>query len=186
MSAQAGCLDLGLVAETAFPTEVPGLPSGQPWVSLPVRSWLVQGNVQVRAVSACFEATCRPRAAVAVFDAAGQDASRLTAALADPDALRRELVARALLRPNLRSTGSATKSEARGASLRPTRIDVVAGPGPGPPRLSVRLARSDGSRSAFGHVVALRHQGGVTLVVVITADADEAQALAGAVAARLS
>ena len=186
MSAQAGCLDLGLVADTAFPAEVPGLPSGQPWVSLPVRSWLVQGDVQVRAVSACFDATCRPRAAVAVFDVAGRDAARLTADLADPSALKRELVARALLRPNVRPARSGARPAARGTSLWPPRIDVVASPGPGPPRLSVRLARPDGSRAAFGHIVALWHQGSVTFVVVIAADEDDARELAGAVAARLS
>ena len=177
----ASCLDVGLLADTTFPPEVPGLPAGQPWVSLPVRSWVVEGDVKVRAVSACFEATCRPQAAVVVFDVAGPDATRLRAALRDPASLERELVARALLRPPVRS-GRRRGAPAPGDSLPATRIEVVAASGTSGAGLTVRLARPDGSRSTFGVISAVPRPGGMTVVIVIAPSQQAASSLAQDVA----
>ena len=39
-TALAGCLDLGLLSSIAFPPDIPGLDRDQPWVRLPVSSWV--------------------------------------------------------------------------------------------------------------------------------------------------
>jgi hypothetical protein len=86
----AGCLDLSLVREVAFPPSVTGLDRDQPWVPLPVGAWLTDGEVQAKAVAACLSG-CAVPAVVGVFDARGRSAADLVTAAASPERLARVL-----------------------------------------------------------------------------------------------
>lgn len=171
----AGCIDLALVGDIAFPSTVPGLPADQPWVSLPVGRWLTESAVQARAISACFAPECRPRAAVGLFEANGPEVDALARSLDDPAELVRILTAP--------PTGARA---ARG------RVPVPAVKVAVEPRLegglsgyAVSLARRDGSRAAFGLVLASRRAGRLVILVIVAPDDGSARRLARDVAPHL-
>ena len=170
----AGCLDLSFVADVVFPATVPGLPSDQPWVSLPVGAWLVDGAVEPRAISACVEATCQPQAAVGLFRATGPDAARLASSLADPAGLLSSLAQR---RSGERARSGVVRTIARVAA-EPYREGAFSG-------IRVRLTRPDGSRPASGIALAASRAGALTVVVIVAAEDDAARRLARDVAGRL-
>lgn len=175
LAAQASCIELGrldvaLLADAAFPAAVPGLPADRTWTSLPLGTWIADGDLAVQALSACLAPDCAPVAAVTILRARGSRAGELARILDDPSRLQSDLAGRF-----------------RSRRFRPGRV---------PPEttvaverrrtgFAVRLARTDGTRPAFGHVLARRERGQLGIVVVIAADAAEAERLAGAVVSHL-
>lgn len=181
LPALAGCLDLTLITEIAFAPTVPGLPPNQPWVTMPVNAWVTEGGVRAEAMAGCFAEACTPRAAVGVFRADGSDAAAVARVLADP-----ELLARFLAEPEKRPRRMTARSKpASPAPVRRAAVSVqrlAAGTGPG---FVLRMAQADGSRPAFGVVVARPRGGGTSFVLVVSGSEDAARRLAADVAARL-
>ncbi len=169
----AGCVDLGLARSVAFPPDIAGLDGGQPWVRLPVDSWVTEGGIQPLAIAGCFAPGCAPQAAVGLFRAQGGEAERLARAADDPQRL-----ARALLdgKPGPRRLGTAPKAQVATAAERLTE-----GRWRG---FSLHLSRKDGSRGAHAAILTSSAGGALTVVMVIAAAPDAAIRLARDVAAR--
>lgn len=168
------CRELATVADVAFPSAVPGLPSDQPWTSLPVRRWLTEPGIEPVAISACFAPACPSPAAVMLFRAQGPEAVRLARAAADPAALVASL-----------ERGPRAPPDRHGR--RPPRSVVKAEPAgeSGMTGYAVRIARPDGRRSAAGYVLAAERDGTTTALVIVAATPEAARQLARAVAPHL-
>jgi hypothetical protein len=169
----AGCLDIGLARSVVFPPDIPGLDRGQPWVRMPVDSWVTEGGIQPLAIAGCFAASCSPAAAVGLFRAQGAEAERLARVAEDPQRL-----ARALLqgKPRPRNLGSAPRPKVAAAAER-----IREGGWRG---FSLHLARQDGSRGAHAAVLTRGTGGTLTIVLVVSAAEDAALRIARDVAAR--
>ena len=175
LSGLAACADLGALVEATFPAAVPGLPAGQGWTSLPLSSWLVEGGIEARAVSACADPGCPDPAVVGLFTASGPDAILLARLAEDPAALRRGLLARMEAAPRRRGKPrAATRIETA-----PLREGALAG-------VAIRLARADGAREAAGVALAARRGGTVTFLLVIAATPEAAGRIARAVAPHIA
>lgn len=169
--ALAGCLDLTLVGDIAFPPTVPGLAVDQPWVTFPVGSWVQEGSVQASAIAACFAPACGPQAAVALFRATGAEAVRLREIARDPGQLVRALAA---TRPT--KVGREMRAVTSAVSSEPLRDGAAQG-------FALRIARADGSHAAFGAVLASERPGTLTVVVVVSPSPEGAKRIAREVAA---
>lgn len=180
LSIAGGCIDLGGVMDVAFPAAVPGLRPDQPWFSLPIRSWLVGGGIEVRAISACTAPSCEAQSAVAVFAAQGRDGAELARILDDPARLARQLLADpSPMSPRGRERGAGKPLRSRGtATVEPRREGALSG-------FSIRLARTDGSHPAFGYVLAARRPTMIALVLVVSTSEDTARRVALDVAPHL-
>lgn len=173
LAALSGCADLGLLGDIAFAPAVPGLPADGSWVSLPVGAWVIESGVTPLAISACFEATCQPRAAVGLFRAAGPDADALAAGLADPGTVTGLLAGpgrRRGLRPSRRAAGP--------PSVEGRRVGTMTG-------YALRIARPDGSREAVEIVLSSRSAAGLTLLIVVSDSLEGADRIARDVAIQL-
>jgi hypothetical protein len=169
----AGCVDMGLARSVAFPPDIPGLEAGQPWVRLPVDSWVTDSGIEPVAIAGCLATSCSPPAAVALLRARGREADRLARAAENPEGL-----ARALLEPRKRprNLGSAPRPEVASAA---ERIREGAWRG-----FSLHLARRDGSRGAHAAVLTRTEAGTLTVVIVVAPAADGALRIARDVVAR--
>jgi hypothetical protein len=169
----AGCVDLGLARSVAFPPDIPGLDNGQPWVRLPVDSWVTEGGIQPLAIAGCFAPSCAPQAAVGLFRAQGAEAERLARVAEDPQRIARALPEG---KPRPRRSGSAPKPQiTTGAE----RIQEGAWRG-----FLLHVSRKDGSRSAFSATLTRSAGTALTVVVVVSATEDAARRIARDVAAR--
>ena len=169
----AGCLDLGLARSVVFPPDIPGLDNAQPWVLLPVDSWVTDGGIQPIAIAGCFAPACAPEAAVGLFRAQGAEAERLARVAEDPQRLARALL-EAKLHP--RRLGTAPKAQVATSAER-----LAEGRWRG---FSLHLSRKDGTRGADAAVLTSSAGGTLTVVMVIAAAPDAAIRLARDVAAR--
>jgi hypothetical protein len=171
-TALAGCLDLGLLSSIAFPPDIPGLDRDQPWVRLPVSSWVTDRAVQPVAIMGCFSPSCSPQAAVGLFRARGAEAESLARAAEDPQRL-----ASALLegKPRPPGLGKTPRPEVA-ATAEPIREGGWRG-------FSLHLARKDGSRAAHGAILTRSAGGNLTVVFVVSGAGDAAERIARAVAA---
>ncbi len=163
-AALVGCIDLGFVRDVAFPPGLDGLASDQPWLLLPVGVWVTEGEIEARAVAGCLEPACAVQAGIGLFEARGRAASEIAARIARPDDLAREVARR---RPVSRTT-SRVPSEVAVERIREAGHDGVA----------VRIARRDGSRAAYGIVLAAAHPGSTTVLVVIASTPEGARRIA--------
>lgn len=166
----AGCLDIGLVSSIAFPPTIAGLDPAQPWVPLPVGSWVTEGRIEAQAIVGCFG--CTPAAAVGLFRAEGEAGAKLLQIAGAPDALVSFL-----------ERGDA---EARRKGRKPPNIVAAAdrvreGAWTG---FAIRMSRPDGSRPASGVALAHSSGGSVRLLIVVAASEDAARRIARDVAAR--
>lgn len=173
MSTLAGCLDVGLISEVAFPPTVPGLPPDQPWVALPVGAWVTEGGIRADGVAGCFAAGCAPQAAVGLFRAEGDDAQAVARVLADPERLARYVAGtsgpvRGARRPAARTAVSVERLRSGEAS-----------------GFVIRIVRPDGGHMATGIVLARIRGRSTTFVLVIAAAEDAARGIAASVAARI-
>lgn len=177
-----GCLDTGLLAETAFPPRIAGLAPDQPWVPLPVGSWITESGIQPEAVAACFAPSCEVRALVARFRAQGAEAAQLARVVDDPGRLARELTAPA--RPRPRTTGARERPAAPASPEERAVVSVTRLKDPSGRGLLVRMSRPDGSRPAYGVVLSAGGPGGVTALLVVASSEDGALRLAREVGLR--
>jgi len=170
----AGCVDTGLLVDAAFPTRIAGLSPDQPWVALPVGSWITESGIEPVAVAACFAPACEVRALVAKFRARGQDAAQLALMADDPGRLARELAAP----PRPRSSGARARQVApvspeQRAIVSVSRLKERSGRG-----LLVRMSRPDGSRPAYGVVLSAGGPGRLTVLLVVASAEEGAVRLA--------
>lgn len=172
----ATCRDASIVMDVAFPSTVPGLPSDQPWTSLPVRRWLTKSGIEPVAISACLAPECREPAVAGLFRARGPDAAKLQQAARDPAALVAALTTR---RPPLRPA----RARQAPVKARITAEPAQEGEAPG---FVIRLSRTDGSRAAAGYVVAVERHGVVSSLVIVAATEASARALARSIVPRLA
>ncbi len=171
-TALPGCLDLGLVSSIAFPPDIPGLDRDQPWVRLPVGSWVTDGAVQPVAMVGCFAPSCSPQAAIGLFRARGAEAENLARVAQDPQRL-----ASALLegRPRPSGLGKAPKPKIA-ADAQPIREGGWRG-------FSLHLAREDGTRAVHGAILTRSTAGTLTIVFVVSGAENAALRIARTVAA---
>lgn len=173
--AVAGCSDLERSLGYVFPPTVPGLASDAAWVSLPVGVWMTEGGYQAQAISACFASACSQPIAVGVFRARNRetvDASRI---------LRHPTRLQDLLRHDERPPA------AKGRPRPSVDVDVARVDEPGIEGVTVRMARTDGTRPAFGIMFAPKLRAYPdTLVVIVGPSEAGAMRVARDVAARLS
>lgn len=174
----ANCLDIAFVADVAFPAAVPGLPTDQPWVSLPIGAWVIESEVEARAISMCVSPECRPQAAIGLFRATGSARVRLAELAGRPDALLRELAERPARRMARRS-GPARPVPAASVTVEARREGAAQG-------FVGRIARPDGSREAAIAALARPRSEALAIVVVIAPTQDAAWRLARTVAPHLS
>jgi hypothetical protein len=162
---------LALASCAYVPRHVDGIPTGEGWISLPLRSWLAEERIEPVAIAACLAPECGQRLAVGVFRATGEAAGTLAAVLSDPERLARFLLTRERQpddrRRAVRLAFNVTKARAGSAE------GFVAS-----------LGRADGTRrpaqaAAFGR----RDGSTVSAVLVIGEDRDAVEALARRVAA---
>lgn len=174
-----GCLDTGLLADVAFAPRIAGLPPGQPWLPLPVGSWVTESGIEPAAIVACLEPACDIRAVVARFKARGGEAATLLRIVDDPERLARELAA------PLRSAspGVGARRAASAPADRRAVVSVVRLP-EGPARgFVVRMTRPDGSRPAYGVVLSSGGPAAITILMVVAASEAAALRLAREVGA---
>ena len=159
----AGCLDTGLLSDVAFAPQVAGLSPAQPWTALPVDSWIAESGIEPVAISACLSG-CEVRAVVARFRARGPDAAILARLVENPAPLLRALSA-----PPRTSRTSGT---GRAKPVPPERravATVTRLPGPDAARgLLIHLARPDGTRPAYGAVLATGSPEDLSVLLVVT------------------
>lgn len=167
----ASCAEITTVADVVFPSRVPGLPSDQPWESLPIRRWLTESPIEPVAISACF--TCPEPAVAGLFRGRGEEGASLRRAAEDPAALV------AMLTREKPPEGRAGKPAPR------IRVEAEPAREGGAPGLLVRLARRDGSRKAAGYVAALERDGATQILVIVARSEATARSLARDVVPRL-
>ena len=80
----AGCASSGSVSLLMAPA-VPGLPQPESWFGLPVHEMLTRETIRRLSIMACPAAECGVDSVLGVFEAAGAEATRLQATLADAD-----------------------------------------------------------------------------------------------------
>jgi hypothetical protein len=171
-AAVSACSDLDRVFDVAFPPVVPGLTDGQAWLDLPIGSWVHDGDIQATAMAACFARACPSPGAVALFQAEGGEAALLAELIAHPDRLKA-----ALARPD------ASRKRAR----RPVAVEVVPLQVAALHGFAIRIARADGSRPAYGAVLARPGADGrLGFVLAVAPGREAAQRLAEAAASGLS
>lgn len=166
----SGCLDLALISSIAFPPTVPGLDPQQSWVSLPVSSWVTEGSVEAAAIAGCFD--CASPAAVGLFRASGPAGAELLR-----EASRPEAVAALLLRKQAGKIEAKRAPPAVATAVEPVSEGGWTG-------FAVRLARSDGSKSATGVALARRGRSGVTVLLVVAGTDQVARRIAREVVAK--
>jgi hypothetical protein len=158
----AGCAEIGLARSVAFAPDIAGLDGSQPWVRLPVDSWVTEGGIEPVAVAGCFTSACSPPAAVGLFRARGAAADRLARIAADPE----RLVA-ALLQAKPRPAAAARpRAKVSAAAERLREGDGWRG-------FLLHLTRQDGSAGAHGAVLT-RMAGGSLAVLIVVAPSGEA------------
>lgn len=154
------------------PGTVDGVPTGAPWVALPLRGWIAEGAATAEAVTACFAPDCAPRVAVGVFRATGPQAADLAGALRDPQRLAR------WLRANDEADRDPKRRQIRTVpTVRSLREDAFEG-------FAIELARADGAREpAHGAVLGRRSGDALRFVIAIGFEAETVQRIARDVAA---
>ena len=163
-AALVGCIDLGFVRDVAFPPGLAGLAPDQPWLLLPVGVWVTEGEIEARAVAGCLAPTCTVQAGIGLFEARGRAASEIAARIAHPDEFAREVTR---IRRTARTT-SRVPSEVAVERIREAGHDGIA----------VRIARRDGSRAAYGVVLAAARPGSTAVLVVIAPTPEGARRIA--------
>lgn len=177
----AGCIDLGLVSDIVFAPTVPGLPADQPWVSLPVNTWVTEGGIRADAMAGCFSSACTAPAAVGLFTATGSDGRVVASLAADPTRLARFLAEPPKPDPRIaRSKGTRPPRPVPKVDVAVQRLASTQGSG-----FLVRMTRADGVNPAFGVVIARPHGGATTFVLVVSGSEEAARQLAQDVAARM-
>jgi hypothetical protein len=142
-----------LLGCSAYPRAVEGVPVGESWVALPLRSWLAEGRAEPQAVAICRPPDCGPGLVVSVLHLAGEDARTAGALLRNPEPL-----ARALEKPKPTST---VRTLAAVERLRAGRDRGFL----------LRLERADGGkRPAFGAALGREVEGALRLVFVVGDD----------------
>lgn len=169
------CRDLSTVMDVVFPSTVPGLPSDQPWTSLPVRRWLTETGIEPVAISACLAPECREPAVAGLFRARGPDAAALQRAAGDPSALVAALSKR---KPSIR------RADSRQA---PARARIAAEPAQegGLSGFVIRMVRPDGRGAAAGYVATVDARGVVSALIIVAQSEANARALARSIVPRL-
>lgn len=170
-AALVGCVDLGFMRDVAFPPGLQGLAPDQPWLLLPVGIWVSEGEIEARAVAGCLAPGCAVQAGIGLFEARGRAASDIAARIAHPGEFARDM-ARTRLRSGAKSR---VTSEVAVERIREAGHDGVA----------VRIARRDGSRAAYGIVLAASRPGLTTVLVVIALTPEGARRIARETAANL-
>lgn len=170
-AALAGCIDLGVMRGVAFPPGLDGLSPDQPWLLLPVGVWVTEGEIEARAVAGCLAPACAVQAGIGLFEARGRAASDIAARIARPDEFARDM---ARIRLGSRAN-SPVPSEVAVERIREAGHDGVA----------VRIARRDGSRAAYGIVLAASRPGSTTVLMVIAPTPEGARRIARETAANL-
>jgi len=155
-----------------LPGTVEGLPSGGPWVVLPLRDWLAEGGATADAMAACFAPTCSQRVAVGVFSASGPEGAALAGVLREPESLARMLLANdaADRDPKRRQIRTVPKVE-------PLREGSAEG-------FAIEIARADRTRPpAHGAVLGRRLGPTLRFVIAIGFEPETVQRVAREVAA---
>ena len=164
---------LGLSSCGLVPEPVAGVPAGDAWVALPLRSWLAENRGVPEAMVACFSAECPQRLAVGVFRLSGADAEAAAAVLRQPDRLVAYLRSR-----DARETGAERRGIRTQVTARPLRDAKLEG-------FAIMVARPDGARApAHGAALGARSGGTLRFVLVVGEDAEGVEATARRVAAK--
>lgn len=168
--ALASCREIAIVADVVFPTTVPGLPSDQPWESLPLRRWMTEAAFEPVAISACF--TCREPAVAGLFRARGKEAEALRGALRNPAALLGgQRFARSRQRGGPRPVVARVAAE-------PAREGGLEG-------AVLRATRPDGKRGVAVYAMLAERPGETSVVVIVAPSEASARQLARGIAPRL-
>ena len=168
----AGCLDLELVANVVFPPTIAGLDPGQPWIPMPVGSWVTEGRIEAAAIAGCF--TCAPAAAVGLFRASGPAGQELMRIAARPETVRAMLQ-----RGPDRKVDPRKPTPAVTARAEPIREKGWTG-------FAINLSRDDGSRQAAGVALVRGERGRATVLLVVAESTDAAERIAREVVGRQS
>jgi len=147
------------------PQAVRGVPFEEPWLVLPLRSWLAENRAEPEAIALCRPPVCGPGLVVGVVRLSGREADLAEGALRSPERLARAL-----------STPKDPKSTVQTAA---TAKPLVAGASRG---LTLTLQRRDGTHPAYGAVLAHRFGADLRMVLVIGEDPDSVENTARRVA----
>lgn len=162
-AALAGCLYI--------PGTVEGVPNGAPWVALPLRSWIAEGEATAEAVTACFDPGCAPRVAIGVFRATGRQAADLAGVLRDPEKLAR----------GLRANDAADRDPKRRQIRTVPTVRTLQEAGF--EGFAIELARADADRApAHGAVLGRRSGDALRFVIAIGFEAETVRQVARDVA----
>jgi hypothetical protein len=174
-AAVSACSDFDRIVDVAFPPTVPGLTDGQDWLDLPIGGWVTEGDVTAGAIAACFARACTAPGSVGLFRAEGHEAVLLGELIDHPERLKTGL------ERNDRADRSARRRRITVAvSVAPLNVGTLRG-------FTIRIARADGSRPAYGAVLASPRAGGsLAFVLVVAASEETAKRLATSAAAGLS
>jgi hypothetical protein len=144
-----------------IPEPVGGIPESlhEPWVTLPLRTWLAEERAVPEAVALCAPPACSPALVIGVVRLTGEEAEAAERILQDPASL-----ARALSGPRPEAAPKDPRRARSVASVVPLREGSLRG-------LAVALAREDGTRPAHG--AALARRVGASLRVVLVVGAEE-------------
>lgn len=164
---------LPLASCGAFGPGVAGLPSAQGWAPLPVRDWLIEDIFRPHTIVICRSEACPAPAMVAVFEASGQKAEAYARMIAQDPARLVQRPAKTE-KPALRK---AARKPAHPGSI--TRTERLTAGGLDGQRITITSKSAD-ARTINAVILQKRQHNGLTFVLAVTADRDNALAFAKA------
>jgi len=154
-----GALIGALAACHLVPQPVRGVPFTEPWLVLPLGTWLAEDRAEPEAIALCRPPVCGPGLVVGVVRLSGREAELAEAALRSPERLVRAL-----------STPKDPKAPVQTVAVaKPLAAGTARG-------LTVALRRRDSTRPAYGAVLGQRFGADLRLVLVIGEAPDSVEA----------
>ncbi len=174
--ALAFALLLPLASCGAFGPGLAGLPAADGWTPLPLRDWLIEDSFRPHTVVICRKETCPAPAMVAVFEASGKEAEAYARMIAhDPTRLIQRPANTETTAPR-KATRPAKKPAHPGSTTTTERLTADGLEGQ---RITI-TAKSADVRAVSAVILQKRHGKGLTIVLAVTADRDNALAFAKA------
>jgi hypothetical protein len=159
------------LSSCAYLAEPPaGLDQADDFIALPVRAWLLRNDVRAITVAGCLVEPCTARVGVGVFEMTGAAASDIARAVADPERVRADI-----LRRDREDRNPQRRSVETSVAVASVTIDGARG-------FTIRLSRSDGSRSAHGIALTRAGNSGTRVILAVADEASLALSAARQVA----
>ncbi len=167
---------LPLASCGAFGPGLAGLPAAQGWAPLPLRDWLIEDSFRPHTLVICRAETCAAPAMVAVFEASGTEAEAYARMIAhDPTRLIQRPANTETTAP--RKAARPAKKPAHPGSI--TTTERLMADGLEGQRITITSKSAD-VRAVSAVILQKRHSKGLTVVLAVAADRDNALAFAKA------